>query len=355
MKKILMFTNAKCGGAERVTITFSKILHDAGYDVTLLLYRALEKKDYCELSSFIPEYIKTEYVYGRFRTLLWKLRSYLKGSGHAIVFTSLPLLNYLNIILSKFILRERVAVIRECNTPSRHPKYIRFLNRILYRFADILISQTDEMRDEMADLYWISPDRIITVYNPVDVAQIDASINEKWDVPFDVKKYVAIGRVQPQKDYSTLLRAFAELLIYQPKSLLYVIGDDTSEYAALQKSLAVELGVADKVFFMGFQSNPYKYLNNSDCFVLSSEYEGLPNVMLEALYLGVPIVATESIPFVSKMLSDGKYGICVPIGNSCLLAQAMLKATSIKRYDSHNVAAATFASFMNVLNFKVLR
>ena len=118
---------------------------------------------------------------------------------------------------------------------------------------------------------------------------------------------------------------------------------------------AKELGVDDKVCFMGFQSNPYKYLHNADCFVLSSEYEGLPNVMLEALYLGKPIVATESIPFVSKTLGDGKYGICVPVGDAHLFAQAMSKAVTIERYESHNVAADTFAGFMNVLNSEALR
>jgi glycosyltransferase involved in cell wall biosynthesis len=211
------------------------------------------------------------------------------------------------------------------------------------------------MKKEMAELYGISPDRIITVYNPVDEAQIDASVNEKWDGPADVTKYVAIGRVQPQKDYATLLRAFAELLASQPQSLLYIIGDDTSEYAAAQKSLAAELGIDDKVSFMGFQSNPYKYLCAADCFVLSSEYEGLPNVMLEALYLGVPIVATESIPFVARTLGDGKYGICVPVGDVSLFAKAMSKAAAIQRYESHNVAADTFSCFMEALNSKALR
>lgn len=355
MKKILMLTNAKCGGAERVTVTYSKILHKAGYDVTLMLYNATANEEQCELSPFIPDYITTVYISGRFRMLLWKLRTYLKGAGHDIVFTSLPLLNYLNIILSKFILRKRISVVRECNTPSRHPKYIIFLNRCLYRFADILISQTDEMKEEMVDLYRLSQDKIIVVYNPVDDERIDASIKVKADFPDDVTKYVAIGRVQPQKDYATLLHAFATLLTYKPRSVLYIIGDDSSEYAATQKIIAKELGIASKVYFKGFQPNPYKYLYNSDCFVLSSEYEGLPNVMLEALYLGIPIVATESIPFISKMLSDGQYGICVPVGDVYLFAEAMSKAAEIQRYGRINVADDTFSIFINVLNSKVLK
>lgn len=350
--KILLLTNSNCGGAERVTITYGKLLYAHGYDVTVLIYCGNDDNNRCEIKNFIPSYIKVDVISGRYRFLLSKLRRYIKKADFNVVFSSLPLLNYINIILSKFIFRHRIAVIRECNTPSRHPARIRYLNKFLYKYADILISQTEEMRNEMSELYEIPIANIITVYNPIDVEQIEYSIREKIDLPDSCIKYVAIGRVQPQKDYSTLLRSFAELLTYQPQSVLYIVGDDSGEYAATQKLLAIELGIDRQVHFEGFQPNPYKYLYNSDCFVLSSEYEGLPNVMLEALYLGVPIVATESIPFVSKTLSDGRYGIGVPVGDAHLFAQAMLKASAIRRYDSPNVATDTFADFMTKLNLK---
>lgn len=355
MKKILLLTNSKCGGAERVTITYGKLLYAHGYDVTVLIYCGDEVNTSCEIKNFIPSYIKVDYVFGQYRFLLFKLRRYLKNTDFKIIFSSLPLLNYINIILSKFVFRNRVAVIRECNTPSRHPNRIRFFNKLLYKFADILISQTDEMRNEMSELYRISTANIITVYNPIDVEQIECSIQEKIELPTNYTKYVAIGRVQLQKDYATLLLSFSKLLTIQPNSLLYIVGDDKSNYALKQKELVSELGIGDKVVFAGFQSNPYKYLYEADCFVLSSIFEGLPNVLLEAIYLGIPVVATASIPFIERTLNNEMYGRCVPVGNVDLLAQAMIDIAKRSKYIGCNITKDSFISFLNSLDLTVSR
>lgn len=348
MEKILLLTNAKCGGAERVTIAFAKILHSQGYDVTLLIYRIYED-DRCELLAFIPDGIKVDYISCRYRSLIWRFYKYLRNSDFKYVFTSLPLLNYVNIIVSRFLLN-KVSIIRECNTPSRHSKIIRFMSACLYRFANIIISQTDDMKKEMANLYRISENKITTVYNPIDTELIAKSIQAEYKFPGDYKIYVAVGRVQSQKDYTTMLKAFAELLKKQPDSLLYIIGEDQSEYAIKQKTLVNQLNLHGSVFFEGFQSNPYKYLKGADCFVLSSEYEGLPNVMLEALYLGIPIVATASVPIVEDILQGNRYGICVPVKDVDLLAKAMYEIKKVGKHLGFNLSQNTFVKFLSLLN-----
>ena len=353
MKKILLLTNENCGGAERVTVTFGKFLHAQGYDVTILIYKRDGDNDTCKIKKFIPPYIKVDYINGRYRLMLWKLKRYLQGSDYNVILSSLPPLNYINIILSKFYFRNIVSVVRVCNTPSTHPKLIRLLNKLLYRYADMLISQTDEMSDEMSDLYQIPRSEICTVYNPIDIDQIGFSIQETFETPSDYIKYVAVGRVQPQKDYTTLLQAFAKVLQRQPKSILYIVGDDKGEYASRQKVLMSELGISNNVFFEGFQANPYKYIYNSDCFVLSSQYEGLPNVMLEALYIGVPVVATASIPFIKKTLTDERYGICVPVGNVDLLAEAMIASAMKNKFSGFNITKDSFDVFLNELKILI--
>lgn len=348
MEKILLLTNAKCGGAERVTIAFAKILHSHGYDVTLLIYR-ISENDRCELPAFIPDGIKVDYISCRYRSLIWHLYKYLRNSDFKYVFTSLPLLNYVNIIVSRFLLK-KVSIIRECNTPSRHSRTIQLMSLCTYRFANIIISQTDDMKSEMVRLYRIPDNRIVTVYNPIDAELIDKKIQEKFEFPSGSKIYVAIGRVQPQKDYTTMLYAFAELIKKHPNSLLYIIGEDQSEYAIKQKALVEQMNLKDSVFFEGFQANPYRYLNAADYFVLSSEYEGLPNVMLEALYLGIPIVATASVPFVESVLQSSEYGLCVPVKNVDLLAKAMCEIKKIEKYKGFDLSQNTFLGFLRILN-----
>ena len=96
------------------------------------------------------------------------------------------------------------------------------------------------------------------------------------------------------------------------------------------KSLTCSLGISEFVKFVGFQANPYKYLKYADVFVLSSIYEGLPNVMLEAMYLGKPVAVTACIPYISQVVRPGVNGYLAPVGDSNALAKAMTEAKDIK-------------------------
>lgn len=324
MKRVLLISNPNCGGAERMTVLFGKLLHDRGYDVELLVYRQNED-DNCDILSFVPEYFEVSYITCRYRFLFFRLFGFLKSSDADYVFSSLPLINHLIIPLVKVFFREKKVVIRECNTPSRHPSSIIRKNRLLYKYADGIISQTEEMAEEMAEIYGLRSDRITTLINPVDSELIDEKIRSRYAFPEGKTIYVAVGRVQPQKDYSTMINAFAEVLETRTESMLYIIGNDSGEYADRQKALVNSLGLQEKVVFTGFQDNPYKYMSSADCFVLSSEYEGLPNTLLDAVYLNMPVVATASIPFIPRLISGYPKGRCVPVGSSRRLAEAMVE------------------------------
>lgn len=326
MRNVLLISNPHCGGAERVTILFGKLLHDRGYDIELLIYKQT-KEEKCDILSFVPDYFKVSYVTCRYRYLLFRLWGFLKNSNANYVFSSLPLICHLVIPLLKFCFRDKKIVIRECNTPSRHPSAIIRKNRLLYKHADGIISQTEEMAEEMLQMYDLRRDQITTLINPVDTELIEAKILTRYEYPVGRKIYVAVGRVQPQKDYTTLIKAFARVLEIKPESMLYIVGNDSGEYADNQKNIVVSMGLQDKVVFTGFQDNPYKYMVSADCFVLSSEYEGLPNTLLDAVYLNMPVVATASIPFISKLISDYPNGCYVPVGDSEQFAKAMIEVT----------------------------
>lgn len=349
MKNILLLTNPSCGGAERMTVLFGKILYKAGYSVSLLIYKTSEQ-DKSDLLAFVPDYIKVDYISCHYRTLFFKLYKYIRSSNVNVVFSSLPLLNFINILVSKLLRRGIKVVIRECNTPSTHKSWIRIVGRLLYRFADLIISQTYDMKQEMISLYCLKQDKVKTIINPVDTELINECIKEPYDFPTGLFKYVAVGRLHPQKGYDTLLNAFADLLELYPDSCLFIVGDDRSDYASQQKKLVNDLGISAKVFFTGFQSNPYKYLNKADCFVLSSNYEGLPNVLLDAVYLGVPVVATNSISFISDTLKNSSLGICVPVKSVKQLSDALIEIRTRTRYSGLDLSKESSGNFVRLID-----
>lgn len=340
MKKVLLVSNPHCGGAERVTVLLGKILHDRGYDIELLIYKQCESES-CDILSFIPEYFTVSTITCRYRFLLIRLYAYLKSNSCDYVFSSLPMINHIIIILVKLFFRRRKVVIRECNTPSRHPKRIQALNKILYRYADGVISQTEEMKDEMMSVYKLPQDLITTIVNPIDVDLIREMIKERYLFPSESVVYVAVGRVQPQKGYDILIKAFSKVVKEQPSSILYIVGNDSGKYAEQQKELVLELELNNNVVFTGFQENPYKYMVEADCYVLSSWYEGLPNTLLDAVYLNLPIVATSSIPYIPKLLGRYSKGKCVPVGDIDQLAVSMI--------DLVKSGVGDFESYENIL------
>lgn len=330
MRNLLFVTNPNCGGAERMTLLYMKILKSAGFDVKLCI--CMNKGAEFNLKSFIPSDIQYDVVpYPKYRCLIFKLAKYLRNQRFDVITTSLPLLAQPILMLKRLSLIRAKVIYRECNMPSSHGLAEMRLARILYRHADALISQTVEMKEEMIEHYGVDAGDVITINNPVDKDLIRDRLNENVSLESNMINYMACSRLSPQKDIPTMLRAFAAVRRIVPNAMLYLIGKpDSEDYYVTLKSLACTLEIADYVKFVGFQANPYKYLKHADVFVLSSMYEGLPNVMLEAMYLGKPVAATASIPYIAQVIQPEVNGYLAPVGDSDALAEAMVKAKDIK-------------------------
>jgi glycosyltransferase involved in cell wall biosynthesis len=134
---------------------------------------------------------------------------------------------------------------------------------------------------------------------------------------------MGVGRLNPQKDFGTLLRAFAALR-REREARLIVLGEG-EEREALAR-LAAELGVANDVDMPGFADNPYAHMSKAALFVLSSRFEGLPTVLVEAMACGTPVVATDCPSGPSEILEGGRLGGLVPVGDADALARAMAEA-----------------------------
>jgi glycosyltransferase involved in cell wall biosynthesis len=144
--------------------------------------------------------------------------------------------------------------------------------------------------------------------------------------PIQSPYYIAVGRLTPQKDFPTLLRAYAEARKRGTPEHLFIAGD--GELRAELEQLARDLNIADSAHFLGHVSNPYPLIKNARALILSSIFEGFAYVPLEAMALGVPVISTDCPSGPSDILGDGKYGILVPPANPSALADAMHRLSS---------------------------
>jgi glycosyltransferase involved in cell wall biosynthesis len=173
----------------------------------------------------------------------------------------------------------------------------------------------------------LAPGRLVTIYNPVVDTQLmvqsEGQALHPWLVAGGVPVVLAAGRLIAQKDFGTLIAAFARLR--QERSVRLIIIGEGEERAALLV-LARQLGVAQDVDLPGFMANPMAAMRAAQVFVLSSRFEGLPGVLIQAMACGTPVVSTDCPSGPREILQDGHWGRLVPVGDVTRMAEA-IKAT----------------------------
>ncbi len=177
----------------------------------------------------------------------------------------------------------------------------------------------------LAQLANISRERITVIYNPSVVkaevwAKAQAPLDHPWFKPDQPPVLVAVGRLQMQKDYPTLIRAFAQVR-QSRRARLLILGEGKERL--MLEALIKKLGLEQDVSLPGFVMNPYAYMARASLFVLSSRWEGLPTVLIEALCCGTPVVSMDCPSGPREILRGGKYGPLVPVGNADALARAI--------------------------------
>ena len=222
--------------------------------------------------------------------------------------------------LSVAITNSRLPILR------RRP-LLAWMTRRYYPRADAIVAVSDGVADDLAAVARLPRQRIVTVYNPTDLDHIAERAAEPaphpWLTDGGAPVIVAVGRLAAQKDFATLLRAFARLRAQQPARLL-ILGEGR-ERPQLE-ALARELGIADAVAMPGYAENPFAALTRADLYVMSSRYEGLPGALIQALACGCRIVSTDCPSGPAEILDHGRYGRLVPVGDEKALAGAMQEA-----------------------------
>ena len=205
------------------------------------------------------------------------------------------------------------------------------LARRAYRDADAVVAVSDGIAGEMAAFAGLPRERVLTVYNPVTGAHLAeraaAPLDHPWLRPGEPPVVLGVGMLKPQKDFATLIRAFA-LLRAREAARLVILGDargDAKDLAHKEELLALPraLGLESDVLFAGFVDNPQAWMARAGCFALSSRWEGLGVVLIEALGCGCPVVSTDCPSGPSEILAGGRYGELVPVADATALAAAI--------------------------------
>ena len=196
--------------------------------------------------------------------------------------------------------------------------------RRYYGMTELMIGVSEGVADDIRRMAQLPAERVTAIYNPIitpELSQLAAEpVDHPWFTEHDRPVIISAGRLTRQKDFPTLLRAFATLRAKRPCRLV-ILGEGKDR--AKLEALADELGIAADVALPGHVDNPFAWMAAADLFVLSSIWEGFGNVLAEALAVGTPVVATDCPSGPREILRDGRLGPLVTPGDADALASAM--------------------------------
>lgn len=319
------------GGAERVMVNLMRGLIERGLKIDLVLNTV----DGPFLAQVPSEVRIVDLKAPRMLAGLPKLISYLRQEQPLALLSALHYTNEIA-LWAKYLARVPTRVIvSEHNTLSIHAqrrstdRWSPLLAWLFYPWADEIVAVSQGVAQDLAQVTGLPLKRIQAIYNPIVTPEIleksKESLDHPWFAPGEPPVVLGVGRLEEQKDFPTLIRAFAQVRQVQPARLVILgSGRERSRLNTLVRDLSLE----DDVDWVGFVSNPYPYIAQAAVFVLSSAWEGFGNVIVEAMTLSTPVVSTNCPSGPSEILDHGKYGWLVPVSNSEAIAQAILNVLS---------------------------
>jgi len=320
----LILPSARGGGAERV---FLNLLHGFDRDVfDLHLIIVNPSGPYLDLVP--PDVVLHGLGHGRVSRSIVKLGAVLRRLKPDVVLSNIVHLNLALLIIRPLLPGKSRIYIRESNTPSIalsmgiKGALFRLLCPVLYPRADGIICPGEAVKRDLGLMFGISPEKIIAIPNPVQVHSIRSRISEyQVHTHKNAPKLLAMGSLTRQKGFDLLIAAMAKLVKIRPDIQLTLLGAGPEE-ANLIAQIKKE-NLSGCITLAGFKDNPYPYFYNADLFVLSSRWEGLPNVVLESLACGTPVVAFDCPGCVNEIFDEPSQGVLVPAGDVGALVMAI--------------------------------
>lgn len=319
------------GGAERAMLKLAIALADSGVSLDLVLAKA--EGPYLE--NIPADLSVVDLNASRMIASLPRLVAYLRRARPAVLLSSL---DYANIVAAwaravsgtkpGLVLNEQNTMSRVAgNASSLAGRLVPRLARRTYPGATAITAVSKGVAEDLAETIGIPLARIDVIHNPVVTPELIARaaepIEHEWFAPNAPPVVLAVGRLNPQKDYPTLLEAFAKVRERRPARLM-ILGDGPLR-PELEATIE-DLGIRHDVRLPGFVENPWAYMRMCDVYAMSSRWEGLPTVLIEALASGARIVSTDCPSGPREILDGGRYGRLVPVGDAVALARALAAA-----------------------------
>lgn len=343
----LYLPSLRGGGAERVMVTLANGFFESGYEVDLVLAKA-EGPYLDDVSEGVRVVdLKASRVIASLPGLVRYLRrerpvAMLAAMGHA---------NVVAVVARSLARVPTQVVLSEHNNFSISMKTARSLRertmlwfmRWAYPHAEGIVAVSCGVADDLAPNLGMPRSSIDVVYNPVVTDELYRRAEKPAEHPWlklgEPPVILSVGRLEPQKDFSTLLNAFA--MIRQNHEVRLMILGEGSLRSALEAEVNC-LGLGESVQFPGFVGNPYPVMRGSSLFVLSSAWEGFGNVLVEAMACGTPVVSTNCPSGPAEILEDGHWGRLVPVGDAVALAKAMVVTLGESEHPDVATRAAEF-------------
>lgn len=327
----LLFPDLEVGGAQHIMLMLAREFIEQGHNVDILVISAKGAlHDRIPQGALLTEFCRPSRWLGEAGLALcgiWRLSVWLRRYRPQAILSTVTGTNLVAIVARRLAGIPARLVIREASTLRNVKSYLRiWLMRRLYPRADVIVTLTSVMQEDLRKYIGVSEDKVFCIPNFVD----GDFINKMAKMPVDHPKFqrtpgdkiiVAVGRLVSVKDYQTLIKAIAQVVkVYRAR--LFIIGDGPERRSLT--SLANKLSLEEDVVFVGFDHNPWRWLARADLFVLPSLWEGHPNSLLEALTLNRPSIVTDYDESVQEMARTHGFTV-VPKGNAHRMAQAIIE------------------------------
>ena len=325
MKFGFVLTDLSGGGAEKAILNVALGLHKRGHTVNIFLLRNLG--EYAAPSEVSLTYIskKPSFSWIGKRVLAFRLSTAIKLKEKSgcfdIVISTLPLADEISKLANvpnhwcriANTLSAEVNSIAKKNTRKSKRRFERY--RRIYSSSN-LIAVSSGVKEDLQRYFHLNDQLIEVIYNPFDFDLIRKKANESVNLPNE-KYIIHVGRFSTQKRHDILLDAYQKKIQNLCKLVLLT---DQNE---ILKEMIIERGLENRVIVAGFQINPYPWISNAELLVLSSDFEGMPNVLIESLVVGTPIVSTDCPSGPREILGTMFNENLVPVGDAVALSNAI--------------------------------
>lgn len=331
MKKKVVFLSAKMslGGAERVISNLVNSLSDQVEVHTLLLYKQTES-DYPLKGKVVS--LSDNKKRNRIAEIPYycsKIKEYVESNKIDCIISFMEYPNFLNMMTPVKV--KKIVSVRNFMSEKwkgRKGLFWKLGFRLLYPKASTVVCPTQVIINDMKDNYKVPQSKLKLIYNPYEIEKLSENmkegLDEKYRNWFNGNTIITMGSLSLAKGHCHLIRSFAAAKQHIPNLKLVILGE--GEYRNNLIQLTKDLKISNDVLFLGFQSNPHKFIRQSDIYVLSSYYEGFPNALAEAMACGLPVISTDcksgpreildpdtNINHSAEMIEYAKYGVLYPV------------------------------------------